>query len=63
MLQHVGEMVDRHRQVAVEHARVVARVLLRGERVEVAADGVERLRDVLRAAASSVPLNSRCSRK
>ena len=46
VLEHVGEVVDRHLEVTVEHARVVARVLLGGERVHVAADRVERLRDV-----------------
>lgn len=43
---HVGEHLDRHRQVAVAHLRVVAGVLLGGERVVFAADGVERDRDV-----------------
>src|SRR5580765_2890508 len=42
-------MVDRELQVAIEHTRVVARVLLRGEGVQIAAHRVERLRDVLRA--------------
>ena len=47
-LQHdVGEDVDGERQVLVEHLDVVAGVLLRGERVELAADRVDRLRDVL----------------
>ena len=46
MLKHVAEVVDGHRQVAVEYTSVEARVLLRGERVHVAAHGVERLGDV-----------------
>ena len=41
---------------------MVARVLLAGEGVELAADGVELGGDVERRTAS-VPLNSRCSRK
>ena len=41
------EDVDRERQVLVEHLDVVARVFLGGERVELAADRVDRLRDVL----------------
>ena len=44
----VGQDVDRERQVLVEHLDVVAGVFLRGERVELAADRVDRLRDVLR---------------
>ena len=43
----VGEDVDRQRQMLVEHLDVVAGVFLRGERVELAADRVDRLRDVL----------------
>ena len=46
VLEHVGQVVDRHLEVPVEHPRVVARVLLGGERVEVAADRVELLGDV-----------------
>ena len=42
----VGEQVDGERQVLVEHLDVVAGVFLRGERVELAADRVDRLRDV-----------------
>ena len=42
----VGEQLDGERQVLVEHLDVVARVLLRGERVELAADRIDRLRDV-----------------
>ena len=49
---HVAEDVDRQRQVVVEHPRVEAGVLLGGERVELAADRVERHRDVHRAAAA-----------
>ena len=47
---HVAEDVDRERQVVVEHPRVVAGVLLGGEGVDLAADRVERRRDVQRAA-------------
>ena len=43
---HVTDQVDRQREVAVEHVRVVAGVLLGGERVQLAADRVHRLRDV-----------------
>ena len=44
------EHVDRERQVLVEHLDVVARVFLGGERVHLAADRVDGLRDVLGAA-------------
>ena len=47
VLQHVREVIDGHLEVAVQHARVVARVLLAGERVDIAAHGVEVLRDLL----------------
>ena len=47
---HVGDDVDRHRQVGVEHPRVVAGVLLAGGGVGLATDGVERLGDVHRGA-------------
>ena len=43
----VGEDVEGERQVLVEHLDVVARVFLRGEGVELAADRVDGLRDVL----------------
>ena len=43
----VGEDVERERQVLVEHLDVVAGVFLGGEGVELAADRVDRLRDVL----------------
>ena len=43
----VGEQIDGERQVLVEHLDVVAGVFLRRERVELAADRVDRLRDVL----------------
>ena len=42
----VGQDVPGVRQVLVEHLDVVARVLLRRERIEVAAERVDRLRDV-----------------
>ena len=42
----VRQQVDGERQVLVEHFDVVAGVLLRGERVELSADRVDRLRDV-----------------
>jgi hypothetical protein len=41
----IGEDVDGDRQVLVEHLHVVARVLLGGERVELAADRVHFLGD------------------
>ena len=43
----VGEQVDREREVLVEHLDVVAGVFLRGECVELPADGIDCLRDVL----------------
>src|SRR5919106_1272014 len=49
-LQHVGQVLDGHRKVAIEYAGVEACVLLRGERVQFAADRVERLGDVAGAA-------------
>ena len=54
--QHdVGQQVDRERQVLVEHLDVVAGVFLRGEGVELAADRVDRLRDVLGRARRRCP--------
>ena len=44
----VGEDVDGEREMLVEDLDVVARVFLRGERVELAADRIDRLRDVFR---------------
>jgi hypothetical protein len=46
--EHVGKHVDRHREVLVAHLRVVAGVLLRGERIVLTADRIERHRDVER---------------
>ena len=43
----VGEQIDGERQVLVEDLDVVAGVLLGRERVELAADRIDRLRDVL----------------
>lgn len=48
--EHVADHVDGQRQVGVEHPRVVAGVLLRGEGVHLAADRVQGGRDVQRAA-------------
>ena len=48
--QQVGEHIDGAGQVLVEHLDIVARVLLGRERVEVAADRVDLLGDVLRRA-------------
>ena len=58
----IGEQLGGHRQVGAEHLGVVAGVLLAGERVEHAADGVDLLGD-LRGSAFPVPLKSRCSMK
>ena len=58
----VRQQLDGERQVLVEHLDVVAGVLLRGERVELPADRVDRLRDVL-GRPVSVPLKSMCSTK
>ena len=58
----VRQDVDGKRQMLVEHLDVVAGVLFRRKRVELAADGVDRLGDVLRRA-RAVPLNSMCSTK
>ena len=51
----VGEDVDGQRQVLVEHLDVVAGVFLGGERVELPADRVDRLRDVLGRARAPCP--------
>ena len=51
----VGEDVDGQRQMLIEHLDVVAGVFLCGERVELAADRIDRLRDVFGAAASRCP--------
>ena len=59
---HVGDDVDRQRQIPIEHPRVVAGVLAGGERVELAADGLERAAEMSSALRAWVPLNSRCSR-
>src|SRR5206468_8097981 len=47
----IGEDVDRERQMLVEDLDVVARVLLGGEGVELPADGVDRLCNILGRAA------------
>ena len=44
---HVAEQVERDLQVLVEHLDVVAGVFLGGERVQLAADRIDRLGDVL----------------
>ena len=61
--EHVAEQLDAERRVASRQPAVVRRVLLGGEGVEVAADAVDATRDAPAPSASSVPLNSRCSRK
>ena len=54
--QHdVGQQIDGERQMLVEHLDVVAGVFLRRERVELAADRVDRLRDVLGRCACRCP--------
>ena len=58
----VADDVDGQRQVGVEHPRVVAGVLLGGEGVHLAADGVDRRRRCPCADRLRVPLKSRCSR-
>ena len=47
---HIGNQVDGQFQIVVEHMRVVAGVLLGGERVELTADRVDGLRDLHRGA-------------
>ena len=61
--QHVGEDVDRELELRVGHAHVEHGLLVRRERVHLAADRLDRLRDLAGADRRSVPLNSRCSRK
>ena len=56
------EDVDGQRQVLVEHLDVVAGVFLRREGVDLPADRIDRLGDVL-GAARRVPLKSMCSTK
>ena len=46
----IGHQVDGHLQVVIEHMRVVAGVLLGGERVQLTADRVHRLGDLDRCA-------------
>ncbi len=50
---HVGDQVDRQLEVGVEHVRVVAGVLPGGERVQLAADGVDGLGDLAPPCASA----------
>jgi hypothetical protein len=45
MQNHVAQQVERDRQMVVEYLDEVAGVLLRGERVELTADRVDRLRN------------------
>ena len=59
---HVGDHVERAREVLVEHPRVDRRALLVGPRVELGAHPVEQLVD-LGEPNRSVPRNSMCSRK
>ena len=61
--EHVAEQVEAELDMPRRQPRVVRGVLLRGEGVHVAADAVDRLRRSRGPSASSVPLNSRCSRK
>jgi hypothetical protein len=58
----VGEDVERERQVLVEHLDVVTRVFLRGKRVELTANRVDRLSNVFGAAARRA-LEHMCSTK
>ena len=48
--QHVGEDVERGLELHVGNAHVEHRLLVRGERVHLAADRLDRLRDLARAA-------------
>ena len=50
-MHHVAREVDGDRQVLVEHLDVVAGVFLGRERVELPANRVDRLRDLLRRSA------------
>ena len=59
---HVAQQIDRERHVLVEHLDVVPGVFLGRERVELAANRIDRLRNHLRRA-RSVPLNNMCSTK
>ena len=52
---HVGQDIDRQRQVVVEHPRVVAGVLLAGERVQLTADRVHGRGDLQRGTPGSCP--------
>ncbi len=52
---HVGDDVDRQRQIVVEHPRVEAGVLLRREGVHLAADRIERRRDLQRVCGAWCP--------
>ena len=61
--QHVGEDVDRELELRVGQPHVEHGLLVRRERVHLAADRLDRLRDLARRPRRSVPLNSRCSRK
>ncbi len=50
---HVGDQVDGQFQIVVEHVRVVAGVLLGGERVQLTTDRVDGLGDLHRGARRS----------
>ena len=60
--QHVAHHLERALEVLVEEVGVQDRRLLAGGRVDVGAEAVELLRDLLRGQLG-VPLNSMCSRK
>ena len=60
---HVRHHVERGLEMRVGNARVDDGVLARGRRVQLAAEPVEDLRDLLRACSDDAPLKRRCSRK
>ena len=49
--ENVGEDIERETDVFAEHAREVARRLVAGRRIEIAADGLDLLGDLARVAA------------
>ena len=60
---HFAHHVERRLQLVVRNTRVDDGVLARGGRVQLPAERVEDLGDLLRAVYEAVPLKSRCSMK